>query len=407
MNRILLIPILALIGFKAQATCNLSTPNDILELIKMNHPDILINASKLDVYKASIDVAKQRVNPKLELQGTTGDTAEGKSDKASISIEHVFELGGKRDSRVEVATRIFEASNAIAKNGNERTLIDVVMKLYRLRQVYELIPLHEEVYSSLQTILKAKNGRRNLSPEEQVEKETLELVINDQSLEISELVSEKDNLIRHLSFYTGKNCDVSLKNLPSDVNLDETFSNIDNSNNYSKLHAAKIGVELAKSKLEFERSLGHSDLSIGPIYEYESIDSQKNHAIGVSLTMDLPIFSTNSGGQEKAAKAIVVANRNLKSIKFESRLDLKSWVKKYEKFKKSLKSVTNKKTLDRKHHRIDSLFKRGIISTALVIEAHRQLMEFSKKRFVFELGAVEAMWNIYMLNGSIQNKKLN
>ena len=65
-----------------------------------------------------------------------------------------------------------------------------------------------------------------------------------------------------------------------------------------------------------------------------------------------------------------------------------------------------KEKLEKKHRKIESLFKRGIISTSLVIESHRQLIEFFNTRFEFENGATEALWNIYKLNGEIENKKL-
>ncbi|MDH5581453.1 MAG: TolC family protein [Bdellovibrionales bacterium] len=399
--------VLLLISNNLYANCNFKTPNDLLEQIKSNHPQIFVNASKVDSFKSSIEQAGQRPNPELEAESTTSDTSEGKISKTSVSIEHVFELGGKRDARINVAQTEFEASKAALKMQDEDILIDVVKKLYRLRQVFELIPLHEESFETLNRIFLAKKKRRNLSPEEQVEKESLELVLNHHKLEIDELVYEKTYLKRHLSFFAGKKCDVSIDDLPMTLNFDKKLFKISNVNDYSKLKAAKLGVDFAKSKLELEKAMSYPNLSIGPVYEYEKSDSEKNHAVGISLTMDLPILSSNSGGKNRAAKEVIVASRTYKSIEREMALDLESWVQKFNRLKKSLKRVTSKKRLDKKHHKIDALFKRGVISTALVIEAHRQLMEFTVSRFKFELGAVEALWNIYKLNGSIRTKKLN
>ena len=122
--------------------------------------------------------------------------------------------------------------------------------------------------------------------------------------------------------------------------------------------------------------------------------------------MDLPILNINGGGRAKASKDVLAASLNLRNIKQESKLDIQSWVQKYNQYKDSLKTIANKEKLEKKHRKIESLFKRGIISTSLVIESHRQLIEFFNTRFEFENGATEALWNIYKLNGEIENKKL-
>ena len=42
----------------------------------------------------------------------------------------------------------------------------------------------------------------------------------------------------------------------------------------------------------------------------------------------------------------------------------------------------------------------------MVIESHRQLIEFAKTRYDFELDTVEALWNIYKINGTLFSEKL-
>ena len=102
----------------------------------------------------------------------------------------------------------------------------------------------------------------------------------------------------------------------------------------------------------------------------------------------------------------MVSRKILENIKTESELDIEAWVTKYNQYRNSLNTIADKKRLERKHRKIEALFRRGIISTSLVIESHRQLTEFFTTRFDFELGAVEALWNIYKLNGQINKVKL-
>ncbi len=122
--------------------------------------------------------------------------------------------------------------------------------------------------------------------------------------------------------------------------------------------------------------------------------------------MDLPILNLNWGGRDQAAKEVITASINLRNIRTEAQLDLAFWLEKYQQFKTSLKTIANRDHLEKKHKKIEALFKRGIISTSLVIESHRQLIEFSNTRYEFEGGAAEALWNIYKLNGQIEDKTL-
>ena len=295
---------------------------------------------------------------------------------------------------------------AVADFENQQAIISVVIMLHRLRQVYELIPLYKESLSAFSKILQTIKGRKSVSPEQEVEGETLELAVNDYKLKISQLNSEKINLSTHLSFFMGSNCIVPRNALPFIVNLDEDFKNDFKVKNYSKLKAATLALELAKSNLELEKSNSYPNLQIGPTYEYEKLNVSQTNTVGIAITMDLPILNINGGGRAKASKDVLAASLNLRNVKEESNRDIQSWIQKYNQYKESLKTIANKEKLEKKHRKIESLFKRGIISTSLVIESHRQLIEFFNTRFEFENGATEALWNIYKLNGEFESKKL-
>lgn len=406
MKNSFLIIFTTLCALDSYAQCNINNPNDILELIKRNHPNISLNMAKGNVLEKTIKLAEQRPNPELDAESTIGDSIEGNIYRTSVSLRHTFELGGKRDSRIQVAKNTLRTGMAIAKYENQEAIIDSILKLHRLRQVYELIPIYEESLSAFNKILKTIRKRKSLSPEQQVEGETLELAVNDYKLKVSQLNSEKIYLSKHLSFFMGGSCIIPRNALPFNVNLNESFSSEKRINNYSKLDAASRALELASSNLELQKSNSYPNLQIGPTFEYEKQNENKVNTVGVALTIDLPIFSVNGGGRAKASEELLVANLKLRNIKQESKLDMESWISKYHQYKKSLSTIANKKKLEKKHSKIESLFKRGIISTSLVIESHRQLIEFFNTRFEFENGATEALWNIYKLSGEIEHKKL-
>lgn len=403
-----LIVFLAISFFTKQSygQCDFKSPAEVLSLIRSNHPQLSLNTSTKKMLEKNISVAKQRPNPEMDLEANSGDTSEGNKITASIALRHVVELGNKREVRVNLAQKEYQAKVAGIEVGNEDIVIETVLNLYRLRQISESIPLYEEALQAFNKILKTKRKRNALSPEEEVEKETLELATNDYRLKLSQLMSEKINLNRHISLFANIDCEIPLEALPSKVNFSENFSLQEAVIKYSKLLAAKKEIEFAQASSEYEKSIAYPDLRIGPTYEYEANKVNKNHTIGIALTMDLPILNRNSAGKSVAAKRILVAQKNYKNIEEESKYDLEAWISKYNRYKLSLKTITNRTDLEKKHQKIEKLFSRGIISTSLVIESHRQLLEFTSTRYEFELGAVEALWNIYKLKGEINNKNI-
>jgi cobalt-zinc-cadmium efflux system outer membrane protein len=367
MRQLILFMTLIINSNAAYPKCELSNSNDLLTLIKNNHPTISRNFLQGEAIERLVNVAEQRPNPELDIESTIGDSIEGDIYTTSVSLKHTFELGGKRSSRIGVAESSINFGKTSARFNNENAIIDSVLKLHRLRQVYELVPIYQEALGAFNKILKTIKRRKSLSPEQQVEGETLDLAVNDYKLKIAQLNAEKINLSRHLSFFMGSDCVIPREVLPTDVNIKETFNLQGDIEKYSKLQAAKFAVDLAQANLELEKSNSYPNLQIGPTYEYEKLNIRNTNTVGIALTMDLPIFNTNSGGKAKAAKDLSTAKLNLSNVNKESKLDRYAWVAKYNQFKESLKTIANKEKLERKHQKIESLFKRGIISTALVI----------------------------------------
>jgi cobalt-zinc-cadmium efflux system outer membrane protein len=386
--------------------CKIQSANELLDLIKIKHPTISRNNSNKLSINLATEKAKQRPNPELDSEIMTGDSEDGSVFNTSVSLKHVFELGGKRDSRIQVAKSYIKTQSELARFANENALIDSVLKIQRLSQVYELIPMYKEATATFEDISKRMNARSSLSPQEEVEKETLGLATNDYKLKLSQLYAERMYLKRHLTLFAGLDCEITKKNIKGKIILNADIDDVSTVDKYSKLNVAKSNLELAKSKLSSAKSVSYPNMALGPLYEYEKTPKRVNHSFGLSLTMDLPVFNTNDAGKSIASNDIATASISYNNIKKESELDLASWKNKYSRYNQSLKSVAKKEELERKHMKIEKLFARGIISTSLVIESHRQLLEFTNSRLEFEAGALEALWYIYELTGSINNKKL-
>lgn len=395
-----------LMSSEVLANCRIESSNDLLNSIKSNHPELNLAPVENKITEKLINAAKERPNPELELSGVKGEDSDGDTTKTGLSIVHTIELGGKLDARVDLASKVVEQTRFRLREQSEDVLIDTVLKLYRLRQVNELIPIYEEAHEAFTKIIKIKRQRKTLSPEELVEKETLILVANDYKLKVAKLRSEQSDLSSHISLFIGESCELKNSVLPAFIEFEDKLWKKKSVNEYSRLLKARAELELSKSRFDYEKSRAYSDLKIKPTFEIEKADGKSYQSFGLNLAIDLPLFNRNNANKEIANLEIERDAIKLKNIELEADIDKRSWEKKYDSFKRSLMVIATKKELDEKHNRIETLFKRGIISTSLVIESHRQLIEFASTRFEFELGAVEALWNIYKINGTLLEEKI-
>lgn len=389
--------LLVLKPFVGFANCNFNNSNDILDLVKKNHPEIMKNHFKKLMVEDSVNISEQRPSPEINLEYVNNETHSSK-----FSIMNTFELGGKRSSRKDQSLALAQKVKWEIKDENEDIVIDSILKLYRLGQVFDLIPIYKESIGAFKKIITVKSNRKNLSPEEEVEKETLLMAISDYLLKISRLESEKNYLIRHLSFFIGQDCNITRKFLP--VYSFEYLPNFVTGEfeASAKVNAARESLNLANLELSTTESENYPNIKIGPVVELES----SSKSFGVALTIDLPVFNASKSKKQIGQYFINQASLDVKNIMKESELDKLAWTQKLNSFNASLKSISSKDDLSQKHLRLEKLIERGVLSTAMVLESHRQLVEFTNTRFEFELGAVEAIWNIYKLNSTVLINKI-
>ena len=129
-----------------------------------------------------IQTAKERPNPNLQFQILSGNEIDGKTISQQFSYMHTFERGDKRETRIQFAQtkRTWLKLNDIAQN--EDLLIDAILKAYRSEHIKKIIPVLEEALSTFKKIKRLREKQKVLDPEEEVELETINLVINDYGL---------------------------------------------------------------------------------------------------------------------------------------------------------------------------------------------------------------------------------
>ncbi|WP_372655984.1 TolC family protein, partial [Halobacteriovorax sp.] len=356
------------------SNCRIQDSNELIKIIKENHPEIKYNESLGQAFSERLGIAKQLPNPELEASREQGKSLEGSTKRTSLGLIFPIEVGGKREARKVLAINAISKNKQNLRLSSEDAFIKSILNSYRLRQIHELIPLLSEAEESLNKILFIKRSRKTLSPEEEVEKETLSLATNDYRLKIARLISERERITSEITLSIGTDCSISLNSLPATVDLSETFNKDIGFDKSALFQQAQGSVAVARAKKDLASANSYPDFKVGPTIEFEQVGGSNFKTYGVSLTMELPILNLNSAERRSAASEYKSSLLNQKHINRHISIELNSEIEKYNRYKKSLNTIANKAELERKHTRIEKLFKRGVISTSMIIESHRQLI---------------------------------
>lgn len=398
------VSMLTITTFASSESCSIKDANEFLDLIKKNHHEIHIAETKRDLWAGGVETADTSYNPRLSSDVISNEDNEIETE---LKVTQRFELGGKRDARKRFALEKQKLGEIKIQETKENIILNSVLDLYRLRQINQVIPLYEEAYSSFNKLLnKKRNLEKSLSPAQEVEFETLGLALDEYFLKLTELRAKRSLLLGHLKLDAGGKCRATLNSLPVEFNFNSkriTSLKLDDSTEYKMRKAELLA---AKSQYEVAKSNAYSDLEIGPKYESSIVDGKREHAIGLSISFDIPVLNTNDGKKAQGLALVKEAEHELHYQEIDLKMDYQNWLSKYKRYLKVYKKIASIKSLEKKHRRIEKLFERGIISTSTIIESHKQLIDFKTRRNEYELGAVEALWNLYKVRGSILKERI-
>ena len=390
--------------------CRLTGPSKLLSHVKGHHPHIAADKARTETYREAISKSKQRPNPRIEMgiKTATGDFG-GEGSNIGAEFKHVVELGGKREARVKVSKKRLNEQKVRERKTKEHAVRSTVKIVNKLHQTNELISRYTESISSFTDVLKSLEKLPSKSPAERVEVSTLQVAIQNYEIKRERLKGQKESLLSRLQFFVADNCEVADEVYGHEATLasisDLSFEKLEKG---SDLTISKREVVTQRARLELERSQGWSNLEIGPAIDYtktNAVGTEEEFKVGLALEFSLPIFHTNDGGKSTAIKKLKEKKTLLKNKRKELQLELQRRLKNYRHYKKRLGLLDSKKEVNKKHKEVESLFSRGTIPTNLIIEVHRQLINWQKDKFHFHQLALSSLWRIYEMTGEISNAK--
>lgn len=374
-----------------------------IKIIFENNPDLKLQDQGAKEALTKIEVAKQRINPEFDFDIQKDISGSEDALNAETSIKHTFELGGKRESRIYLAEIEAEEVRVQEVGSKEQLIFESILNLFKLKYLKEQKELYNEGIHTYTDIISRLKNRKGLNPEQKVSLTTFEIALQEYKIKINQFSNQIEEIENYFKFVMNGKCNISDIISPSEIKNWPNFSSSEKeiSNQYSQIITSNTQIKAKEANLQLEKSNSIPDLKIGPVIGSSFEDGKKDVSIGLALTMDLPLFGRNEGGRSYAASLLEGARQKAQQTKFQVELEREKYLNLYQ---TSLKNISNYgaiKHLNEKHRDIDFQFKEGIISSSLILEVHRQLIDHSSSLQESKIDALKAMLKLYAMNGKI------
>lgn len=392
----------------AEEPCTINSAQDILNCALRKHPDVLNAQAEKNRDENLVKIAKQRQNPELEGRLLPFSNIEDRTLNSEAALLYTVELGGKRRARMGQAKAEVEQSANHLLQSQEETALQTVLALYRLRQIEAELSRVDESISTFDKIMSSYSTRPQLSPEQEVSRTSFDLAREEYRLTKTSLIQEQSNLAYWLELVTENSYEHLQQYLPPlksqwpQLQAGQAQEPVQN----SSTAAARSEQKLADSNLKLARAKAWPDVKIGPALETETLASDTNVFGGVGFSLPLPLVSLNRGEKAYAKADKARADTNLAITLQKNSLERRIQLKRYETAIAALKQSASLAHLSTQHEKIELYFERGLVSSPLVIESHRQLYEITKTRNEQELGGVGSLWRLYIIDGKILDAKI-
>ena len=377
---------------------------DLYNCILKNHPDVKYAQLSVEAAQAVGDKLTQFPNPDLSLKSVNGKNAGENVGGTEVSLSlNLTDLLIKRPSLGKFGRAEEKVLTVEAQEKDFQARSKVILDLYRYRQLLDELELVAEALETFNKIENQFRSRRAMGPEQEITLNLVELAQGDYELRKNHLVTEKTSIEVGLKGIFGSDFELKKEWLPV---LRKTWPEI--SAGQVSIQTFELRkIEAEKERAEAEKSIANAEswpqLSAGPVYERATEGPNQYSSYGVNVTVGLPIFSQNGGGRTLAEKNLIKSQYAYDYAFKKADLEIQLLLQKYRTSIESLKRSANKDSLNKKHTRIDNLFRQGLTAGGTVIEAHRQISEFIESQHEHEIVALETL----MYLNTLSNKDIS
>lgn len=385
----------------------IASGEDILRCALEVHPDLQRSQVLIQQTQSLRDAAAQIPNPELGSRATFGSNLGDDIMDTEINLAQPLELGGKRGSRIERALAEKEVAHSRVLRTREEVTLSILQWLHRLRQAKAEMATFDEALSTFYRIERQFKSRPRLNPEQEVSIGIFQLAEGDYQLRKAELEIEIETIQKTIELIIRRKLSKLDAIIPKKRAEWPHLSPIPELIEIggSSIKGAQAQLQLAQAELSVQKSLSWPDLRVGPSFTYQTQGALSYYTVGFNVSLPLPIFNQNGGGRAYARRGMELAERSLNLTHYQLRNERDILVNRYTKSVAAIKSAISSKEVERRHRSTEALFARGLLPSSLVIEAHRQIVDFTKSQNEHELEALQALWKVYILDGNFSELK--
>ncbi|MFZ3230227.1 MAG: TolC family protein [Pseudobdellovibrio sp.] len=387
----------------AAKNCNPQNYNDLVRCAIEQSSEISISNQQLKAAAGLEDATTQWANPDLDVESVQKGS---EKSETSASIVFSLDLNGKRSARAAEARAEYKKAQTVNTVSVSQTKLDLILRLYRLSHIKTEIKIEQEAVETFNKIVGQFQKKPALSPEQEVSLSIFRMAMSDHELNLAALASEDEKLIQELVTSTGLSKELFNKNLPAKKSTWPQLASQNKEAQSPQMLIAQSELESAKSFKEKTDAEVWSDVKIGPVIKQVKDSSSSENYVGVALSVPLPLFNLNGAGKKYSQQKLVEAEMNYSLTSKKIPALRAQLAKKYENIVSSLKKTISTKSLEDKHNQMERLFFKGLVSSPLVIEAHRQLIELEQKRNAFELSAIETLGLLQIIDNNFTEVSL-
>ncbi len=404
MKRILLLLLCPALAFANNVPCEVRTPRDILSCALKQHPEVLRAEGELRAASAMRGEARQIPNPEVSAESASFHEGDEPATKIEATYLHPFELGGKRAARIGEAAGRERTAQARLALAREQVASETLLKLTRVRQLRDEIRLVDEALATFKRIVSSYTSRPRRSGEQDISLSVFRMAQSDYEFRKSALLQERAELN---AFF-----ELAVQHPLSDIADIAPAARrewpVMETRTLQSAQLQKGQAELAVAEAGLHRAQGQAwpDLMLGPRLESASGRGQSAQGYGAAMSLNLPLYQRNAGGKRAAQAGLDQAKLSLEQTTRELAAEQSKWQTIYTEAVRSYKEAPLLEEIEKHHSQSERLFERGLIQPALIIEAHRQMVDLAKSRHEQEQRALEALWQLYALEGRAMEERL-
>lgn len=384
---------------KAEDCKTIASYKDFYFCTLQKHPNFEISKLKTNEGEALVDKASQFENPEIGLKSVSGSYAGENVGSTELTVN----LSMSQIWRRIPVKKMAESEKKLKEIESKEILLSVkktlIRDLYRFRQIDDELELLRETLTAFEAVKRQYKNLLAKKPEQEITLSLVELANGDYELKRNRLMTEKSEILSKLKGIWGTDFEIKKIFLPPSKKQWPEIS--DKISVTSSFEIQKISAEAEKAQAELGLAQSESwpNVTIGPVIERTTDGAKQFYSYGVNATISLPVLTIN-GGSRKLANARVQQAKLFSDYAIKkSHMEKEILLQRYRSSIESLKKASSRDEIAKKHARVDNLFKQGLAPGSLVIEAHRQINEFTVSQHELENSAIESYLEIKALSG--------